>query len=178
MAGYTYTARITPTDGGMVTSLVIAAGVAVDAANNGNKRATANNATVSRLAAPAPLTATPGDGQVTLGWTVTADNAGFAAATRYRYRYLGRGVTPEWRDVPDNDGDGDLSDETSHVVAGLTNDVNYLFQVLAVNAAGLGSPASITAMPSATVDSTAPTVISIKRNRPFQGVIPLPDLRD
>ncbi|MYE85171.1 MAG: hypothetical protein F4X31_02860, partial [Gammaproteobacteria bacterium] len=47
-SGAAYTATITPADGGMVTSLVIAAGAAADAANNGNKRATANNATVPR----------------------------------------------------------------------------------------------------------------------------------
>ncbi|MYI01490.1 MAG: hypothetical protein F4122_02885, partial [Gammaproteobacteria bacterium] len=166
-SGATYTARITPTDGGMVTSLVIAAGAAADAANNGNKRATANNATVSRLAAPAPLTATPGDGRVALGWTVTADNAGFAAATRYQYRsWAAGGSFTEWMDVPDNDGDGDLSDETAHVVAGLANDVNHLFQVRAVNGAGAGAPASVTAMPSAAGDTTAPTVVSIKRRTP------------
>ncbi|MYA68043.1 MAG: hypothetical protein F4Y22_12450, partial [Gammaproteobacteria bacterium] len=166
-SGAAYTATITPADGGMVTSLVIAAGAAADAANNGNKRATANNATVSRLAAPAPLTATPGDGRVALSWTVTADNTGFAAATRYQYRFWAVGGSfTEWMDVPDKDGDGDLSDETAHVVAGLANDVNHLFQVRAVNGAGAGAPASVTAMPSAAGDTTAPTVVSIKRRTP------------
>ncbi|MCY3566701.1 MAG: Ig-like domain-containing protein, partial [Gammaproteobacteria bacterium] len=166
-SGAAYTATITPAEGGMVTSLVIAAGAAADAANNGNKRATANNATVSRLAAPAPLTATPGDGRVALSWTVTADNTGFAAATRYQYRSWATGGSfTEWTDVPDNDGDGDLSDETAHVVAGLANGVNHLFQVRAVNGAGVGAPASVTAMPSAAGDTTAPTVVSIKRRTP------------
>ena len=162
-SGTTYTATITLTDDSMVTSLVIASDVATDAANNGNKRASANNATVARLQAPAPLTATPDDGQVTLSWTVTADNTGFAAATKYRYQYLEPGVGfTDWRDVLDNDGD--LSDETSHVVTSLTNDVNHLFQVRAVN--GAGNAASTTAMPSATSDSTAPMVTSIVRQTP------------
>ena len=110
--------------------------------------------TVTVATAPAiltGLTAAPGDGRATLGWT--APEAGGSPITGYRYRVSAdAGVTwnPDWTDVPDgDDADADAANETTYTVTGLTNGTEYTFQVQAVNEMGAGGEGAATATPRA-----------------------------
>ena len=109
-------------------------------------------ATTTTPGAPASLTATPGDTQVTLTWTPPASDGG-AAITKYQYRVSDDGGTtwnPDWTDVPDgSDSGSDQADERSVTVTNLTNETEHTFQVRAVNSEGNGAPAQATATPSA-----------------------------
>ena len=88
--------------------------------------------------APRSLTATPGDGQVTLSW-LAPSSAGDSAITRYDYRYkVGSGTFERWRSAG-----ADLTE----TVGNLTNGQAHTFQVWAVNAGGNGPAASVTATP-------------------------------
>lgn len=83
--------------------------------------------------APQNLTATPGDGRVTLDWSPPASDGG---ATILKYQVsLDEG---EWTDTA---GAG------SHTCTGLSNGQSYTFRVRAVNSAGAGPAASVTAAP-------------------------------
>ena len=98
--------------------------------------------------APASLTATPGDAQVTLDWTAPASDGG-SAVTGYEYRYKTTGDFPdEWTNVPDgSDSDTDRSDERSYTVTGLDNGVEHTFEVRAVNTVGGGDATEATSTP-------------------------------
>ena len=96
--------------------------------------ATAVPATVP--GAPAGLTATPGDGQVTLLWTVPA--SGGAQVTGYNV-YQGTSPGGEAR-VPVNGSS--LVTATSYKVTGLVNGTTYYFRVTAVNRVGHGPPSA------------------------------------
>jgi uncharacterized repeat protein (TIGR02543 family) len=91
--------------------------------------------------APRNLTATPGDGKVTLNWDIPEDNGG-APITHYQ--------------VSNNDGVTwqTAASSTSYTFTGLTNGTEYTFKVRAVNSEGPGAEASITATPA--VAPTAP----------------------
>ena len=88
-----------------------------------------------RPAAPAGLSATPDDGQVTLTW----DDPGNSTITGYQYNTDG-GET--FTDIPGSD-----AGTTSYTVTGLTNGTEYTFSVRAVNPSGLGKAATVTATP-------------------------------
>ena len=77
--------------------------------------------------APTGLTATAGDGEVTLSWTAPT-NTGAAAITDYEYEVDGAGA---WTAT------GGAA--TSHTVTGLTNGQEYSFRVRAVNSVGAGA---------------------------------------
>ena len=99
--------------------------------------------------APTNLTATPGDGRLTLSWDTPAD--GGSAITGYEDRRSADGGTnwsPDWTALA-------LSGAatTSFTVTGLANGTAYTFEVRAVNAVGKGTAASATATP---VSPTAP----------------------
>ena len=98
--------------------------------------------------APASLTATAGDAQVTLDWTAPASDGG-SAITGYEYRYKTTGDFPdEWTNVPDgSDSDTDRSDERSYTVTGLDNGVEHTFEVRAVNTVGGGDATEATSTP-------------------------------
>ena len=98
--------------------------------------------------APASLTATAGDAQVTLEWTAPASDGG-SAVTGYEYRYKTTGEFPdEWTNVPDGPDDGtDRSDERSYTVTGLDNGVEHTFEVRAVNTVGGGDATEATSTP-------------------------------
>ena len=85
--------------------------------------------------APTELTATPGDGQVALSW-VGPSNSSISF-----YQVSSDGGTS----FPDINGSN--ANTTSHTVTGLTNGRSYSFGVRAVNEAGTGAPATVTATP-------------------------------
>ena len=129
---------------------------AVNSVGSGSEaQATATPATTP--GAPASLTSSAGDAQVTLTWTAPTSDGG-AAITKYQYRVSVDGGTnwaPDWTDVPDGSDTGsDQADERSVTVTGLANGTLHTFQVRAVNSEGDGSEAQDTAIPTAT--TTAP----------------------
>ena len=73
-----------------------------------------DNTTVSAPDAPGGVSASPGNGRVTLSWDAPADNGG-AAIVRYEYRVSADGGTswaPDWTGVPDGaDPGSDAADE-------------------------------------------------------------------
>lgn len=87
--------------------------------------------------APA-VTATPGDGQVALSWTVPSNNGSPLTGYAVRYRPVGSPTYAVWP----FGGTG-----TATVVSGLTNGTNYEFAVAAVNAVGTGPDGTATARP-------------------------------
>ena len=104
----------------------------------GGGTATASVTGTPRLSAPAAptgLTATPGDGQITLNWTAPS-----GPITRYEYSQDGG----TWTST------GGTS--TTYIVTNLTNGTQYAFRVRAVNSAGNGAAsASVTGTPVKTV---------------------------
>ena len=84
------------------------------------------HATTTRPAAanaPENLSAAPGARRVALSW----DDPGDATIDRYQYRYRNTsdsGWRPDWTDIAASD-----AATTSHTLAGLTNGVEYTFQV-------------------------------------------------
>jgi alpha-tubulin suppressor-like RCC1 family protein len=87
---------------------------------------------------PQNFTATPGDTQVELSWEAPASDGGTAIS---HYEVSEDGGTT-WVEA---------STGTSHTFTGLTNGTMYTFKVRAVNSAGNGEEASITATPEAYV---------------------------
>ena len=88
------------------------------------------------------LTASPGNGQVTLRWS-TPDNSGGSAIVRYEYRWRESvGVFGDWVRVDPS--------ERSATVPNLTNGREYVFEVRGVNALGNGAVVTLeaTASPS------------------------------
>ena len=113
-------------------------------------------------AVPTGLTATGGDGSVTVSWTDPGDST----ITGYEYQYRYTGVAwSGWTAVADS-GAG----TTSFTRSGLDGGTEYRFKVRAVNAAGAGKPGP-TARPwfvAATTLSNeppgAPTPITVTRS--------------
>ena len=86
------------------------------------------------------LTASPGNGQVTLRWS-TPDNSGGSAIVRYEYRWRESvGVFGDWVRVDPS--------ERSATVPNLTNGREYVFEVRGVNALGNGAVVTLEATPS------------------------------
>ena len=86
--------------------------------------------------APQNFTVTPGDAKVTLSWTAPTSNGG-SAVTKYE---VSKDNGANWSDVGLN---------TSYTFTGLTNGTEYTFKVRAVNSAGNGAEASVSATPVA-----------------------------
>ena len=90
-------------------------------------------------AAPAELSATPGNGEVTLRWTTPASDGG-SPITTFRYRQStdgGGNWSPDWTAIPDC-----TPDTVEHTVGGLANGTYYTFEVQAVNMLGRGPPSN------------------------------------
>jgi hypothetical protein len=104
--------------------------------------------------APAPLTATPGDGTVELNWPTPADDGG-APVTGYRIEISTDDGT-SWSTVVADTG----STGTRYVATGLDNGTPVTFRVGALNAAGVSAGAVATATPRR--PATAVTVTSVK----------------
>ena len=103
---------------------------------------------------PTGLSATPGDGQVTLTWTAPS-----GTVTKYQIRQSSDAGSTygAWKDASGT--------ATTHTVTGLTNGAAYTFQVRGVNADGNGAAsASVTATPvgedNEAVSRTLPLVLS------------------
>ncbi len=93
--------------------------------------------------APAGLTATAGDAQVTLTWTDPSNSA----IDKYQLRQ-GTGTTVSWGSWTDITSSSATT--TSHTVTGLTNGTQYSFQVRAVDGTVDGTAsATVTATPAA-----------------------------
>ncbi len=89
---------------------------------------------------PESLVATAGDGEVFLEWTAPADD-GDSPVTGYDYRHAAGDGVPE--DTPWQSAGLSLE----RTVAGLTNGQPYVFEVRALNGAGLGAAARAVATP-------------------------------
>ena len=86
-------------------------------------------------AAPSGLSATPGDGRVTLSWTDPGD----ASITKYQYS------TDGGANFSDFDG-GSSASTTSYTITGLDNGVTYTLALRAVNPSGEGGVSTATAV--------------------------------
>ena len=98
------------------------------------------------------LTATPGDGEVTLRWVPGGDHVqrgdGGKAITDWKLRQSTDGAldTETWTAIPGSGPTG--ANATSFTVPGLTRGTAHLFQVRAVNSVGDGDPsAEVSATP-------------------------------
>ena len=86
------------------------------------------------------LTASPGNGQVTLRWS-TPDSSGGSAIVRYEYRWMeSGGEFGDWMRVDPS--------ERSATVPNLTNGREYVFEVRGVNALGYGPVETASATPA------------------------------
>ena len=96
--------------------------------------------------APTGFTATAGEGQVVLTW----DNPNNAGITGYKVRYGRKSArgSAVWTPIDDSG-----ASTTTHTVTDLDGNVEYSFQVRAVNSAGDGAP-------TAWEDATTPVVIA------------------
>ncbi len=121
---------------------------------------------------PRNLTAKEGDREVALRWKLPRSYNDIEL-TGYQYRARGRGGAwrPDWTRVPDSE-----ATTRSYTVTGLANDTAYTFEVRAVNDAGAGPQASVTATPrdhglfvSATTigEGGSATVTIIPQEAPF-----------
>ena len=117
---------------------------AVRAKNVGGNGAAATVTAATLPAAPTSLLPVPGDGAVTLSWS----NPGGDTIARYQARSK---VTDSddstytaWTDI-----DGSGADTTEHTVTGLTNGIEYTFELRARNISGPGRASTATATPRA-----------------------------
>ena len=92
--------------------------------------------TTTEPEAPESLSATPGDGQVTLRWRAPTNDGG-EPITHYEYELDGSGT---WISTGGT--------APSHTVTGLNNGQTYTFRVRAVNALGNGAVVTLQATPS------------------------------
>jgi PKD repeat protein len=99
--------------------------------------------------APTGLTATPGNGQVSLSWTAPANNGGVAVTSYKVYR----GTTSGGEALVTTGGCSGLGVTLSCTDTGLTNGQAYYYKVSAVNSIGEGAQSAET---SATPTSSCP----------------------
>ena len=106
---------------------------------------------------PGNLTATPGDQEVILTWTVPSSDGGIP----FHYEYSVKDETDNmvlfgFTKVPDSDSDGDFSDELTITVTNLINGHEYSFSVRSRNTSGASGVRETTATPSAPATSPDP----------------------
>ena len=129
---------------------------AVNASGNG-PASTVTGVPMPVPAAPVILSATPGDGRVTLSWT----NPGDDTITKYQYSAdyiingggMGNSGGATFSDIPSSQ-----ADTTAYTVTGLANGATHTLAVRAVNNFGNGMPSTVTALmvPAAPRLSAAP----------------------
>ena len=88
--------------------------------------------------APQNVVATRGDESVTLTWDAPGTLGG-SDITDYLIEYTTAASLPNWTQFTDSES----TDTEDVLVDGLTNGVDYVFRVRAVNGAGLGVPSLI-----------------------------------
>ena len=124
----------------------------------GNPESLTSAATQAVLAAPgantAPgvprtLTATPGDGEVTLRWMAPASTGG-SAILRYEHRHKATSSLP----FVSSDSWTSAGTTLTATVGSLANGTPYSFEVRAVNAVGAGTAATASATPTANTPAT------------------------
>lgn len=94
--------------------------------------------------APVGLMAVAGNGSITLSWNTAAD--GGSSILRYEYRFRaggGNSSFSRWTEVSGG------SSATRVTISGLTNGIEYAFQVRAVNDIGDGEPSMVNQTPGA-----------------------------
>ncbi len=134
-SGSSYTVVVTPNADADVT-VTVDADSATDGTNTGPPADVVATAVFGAPAAPASLSATAGNAEVTLSWTDPMDDT----ITGYEYR---QGVQSSpvtwgsWTPITNSD-----KDTTSHTVTGLTDGTEYYFQVRAVSDAVMGEPSA------------------------------------
>ncbi len=114
-----------------------------DSTDGGSTSLTMTETVITTPGRPTDLRATPGDGQVVLRWGAPLSQGG-SAVTGYDVYENGSLVA------------GPVAD-TSDTVTGLTDGTSYAFGITALNAAGPGPVASVTATPVADLRG-APTI--------------------
>ena len=117
--------------------------------------------------APENLQATAGDAEVTLTWDAPNNESG-ADITGYAYRYKESGGDfIAYTDIPES-GPGQAN-ARSYTVPGLTNGVEYVFHVRALNEHGGGLPAEVTVTLPGIVSSEneeLPAEVTLSANYP------------
>lgn len=107
-------------------------------------------AAVTGPGAPAGLTATPGNGRVSLSWTAPASSGGAAISGYVIYQGTSPGTGSPRAAGPVKG--------TSYTVTGLTNGTRYYFKVAAVNKAGQGKASGeVSATPVSAASSASPS---------------------
>ena len=117
--------------------------------------------------APENLQATAGNAEVTLRWDAPLNDSG-ANITGYAYRYKESGGDfIAYTDIPDS-GPGEAN-ARSYTVTELTNGLEYVFHVRAVNEHGGGLPAEVVVMLPAVINTESeelPTEVALSANYP------------
>lgn len=115
---------------------------------------------------PQSFAAVPGDGQVELSWSAPAEGMGIQ---KYQYSVAVEGDADAWQDMPGSD-----RSTTGFMAGGLANGTTYTFKVRAVNGAGEGSFAAVSAAAIKLTGIAAPgVVVGIAHGTPLSD-IPLP----
>ena len=117
--------------------------------------------------APENLQATAGNAEVTLRWDAPLNDSG-ANITGYAYRYKESGGDfIAYTDIPES-GPGEAN-ARSYTVTELTNGLEYVFHVRAVNEHGGGLPAEVVVMLPAVINTESeelPTEVALSANYP------------
>ena len=117
--------------------------------------------------APRRLRAVAGDAEAALNWDAPGDDGGAdVAGYAWRYKESG-GDFIDYTDIPDS-GPGEAN-ARSYTVPGLTNGLEYVFHVRAVNEHGAGSPAeAAVTLPTgvSTESEELPTEVTLSANYP------------
>ena len=117
--------------------------------------------------APQSLQAAPGDAQATLTWEAPLNDGG-SEITGYAYRYKENGgIFGAWTDIPES-ATGEAN-ETGYTVEGLTNGLEYTFEVRVENPNGGGIPARATVRLPVVVSTESeelPTELTLWDNYP------------
>ena len=156
-----------PPDGANATSYTVPDlengteyGFRVRAVNEDGGGIASNDAAATPMAtapdAPTGLTATPGDGSVTLRWTAGSD--GGSEVTSHQYRRKTTGGFGSWEDI-ELSAPGEAN-ATSYPVTSLANDTAYTFEVQARNAEGASGPSNQARATPVAADTTAPSLQS------------------